>query len=132
MRRAIVALCAIAVFGSCAAAFADPPAFIILSTPKVFGSLSRAAVRFTHGDHAKLTGVSCLTCHHAYKDGKNILDISTLTPGNPAILCATCHTSPRDLETSYHQLCITCHDTAKAKGGVTGPRACGDCHTWDR
>ncbi len=108
------------------------PSFILLSNPKVFGALSRPPVRFTHGDHMNIQGVTCLTCHHVFKDGKNILDVSQLTVGNPALLCASCHTSPRDLEASFHELCITCHDTAKAQGKVTGPRTCGDCHTWEQ
>ncbi len=131
--KTIASFCALVAVGAFAAGgFADPPAVMILSKPQVFGSLSRPAVRFTHGAHAAIAGVSCLTCHHVYKDGKNVLDVSTLTVGNPAIQCATCHTRPRDLEQSFHQLCITCHDTAKAQGKVTGPRACGDCHTWNR
>ena len=133
MRKCIGALfCAAFAFAAATAAFTDPPVFIMLSKPQVFGSLSRPAVRFTHTDHANLQGVTCLTCHHVYKDGKNILDISTLTAGNSALLCASCHTSPRDLEMSFHQLCITCHDREKAQGKVTGPRACGDCHMWNR
>jgi hypothetical protein len=118
MSRKIAALiCVGFAWAACTpAVFADPPAFIMLSHPQVFGSLSRPAVRFTHGDHA-LQGVTCLTCHHV---------------GNPATLCATCHARPRDLEMSFHRLCISCHDTAKAQGKVTGPRACGDCHTLSR
>ncbi len=131
-RRAFFVLLAFAL-GTCAPAiFADPPAVLMLAKAKVFGSLSRPAVRFTHGAHGTIQGVSCLTCHHVYKDGKNVLDLAQLTVGNPAIRCETCHASPRDLESSFHKLCITCHDTAKAQGKVTGPRDCGDCHAWDR
>ena len=53
MSRHIAMLCAAAaLLLACAATvFADPPDLIILSKPGVFGSLSRAPVRFTHKDH---------------------------------------------------------------------------------
>lgn len=111
---------------------ADPPALITISDPKVFGSASRAPVRFTHKDHMSIDGVSCLTCHHVFKDGKNILDPRTIKEGDPSLQCAACHVKPRDLEAAFHQLCITCHDTAKRQGKVTGPRTCGECHAWSR
>jgi hypothetical protein len=112
--------------------FADPPDVIVLKKPQVFGSLSRSPVRFTHKDHAALDGVSCLTCHHDFKNGKNILDPGRLTPGDPSTQCATCHVGPRDLQMGFHQLCITCHDAEKKKGRVTGPRTCGECHAWQK
>ena len=112
--------------------FADPPDVIIFKKADVFGSLSRAPVRFTHRDHASLEGVSCLTCHHDFKNGKNVLDPGRLTPGDPSTQCAACHTAPVALEKSFHQLCITCHEAEKRKGRVTGPRTCGECHAWQR
>jgi hypothetical protein len=131
-RFAALLCAAFALAASAPAGFADPPAFITLSKPQVFGTLSRPAVRFTHGDHGNLQGVTCLTCHHVYKDGKNIQDIAALAAGNATLLCASCHATPRALEMSFHQQCITCHDAEKAQGRVTGPRACGDCHAWNR
>ena len=122
----------LALAASTPAGFAEPPAFITLSRPQVLGAPSRPAVPFTHRDHGNLQGVTCLTCHHVYKDGKNILDIAALAAGNTALLCASCHTTARALEMSFHQQCITCHDAEKAQGRVTGPRACGDCHAWSR
>ncbi len=99
-----------------------------IANPKVFGTPSRPAVRFTHAAHESLPGVSCLTCHHVFSRGKNILDPATLKAGDPSLQCATCHGKPGDLEARYHQLCVGCHDTAKRDFGVTGPRACGECH----
>ncbi len=112
--------------------FADPPAVIELSRPNAFGAPSRAPVRFTHADHMTLDGVSCLTCHHDFKNGKNILDPGRLVTGDPSLRCATCHTRPRDFQRVSHRLCIGCHDAEKRKGGVTGPRQCGECHAWKR
>jgi hypothetical protein len=112
--------------------FADPPDVIILAKPKVFGSLSRAPVRFTHGHHMGPGGADCLTCHHVYKNGKNVLDPATLTPDNAAVQCETCHVKPVSLQRAFHDQCITCHDTEKKQGRATGPRACGECHAWSR
>jgi hypothetical protein len=100
-----------------------PPVVMEIATPGVFVSPTRAPVRFTHEDHQSLDGVSCTTCHHVYKDGKNILDPSR---------CASCHAKPRQLRNAYHGLCITCHDAGKRTGGVSGPRTCGGCHAWNR
>jgi hypothetical protein len=125
MSRRLVMLCAAAalVLAFAAPVFADPPDVIILSKPGVFGSLSRAPVRFPHKDHGGLEGVGCLTCHHDFKDGKDVLD-----PGQ----CETCHVGPQALEKGFHQLCITCHNAEKKKGRVTGPRTCGECHAWHK
>ena len=101
-----------------------------LANPQVFGGLSRPAVKFTHAHHGTLPGVSCLTCHHVMVKGRNVLDISALKAGDPSLRCAACHTSARDLQIAFHQTCITCHDTRKAAGKVTGPRTCGECHVW--
>jgi hypothetical protein len=130
-RRLVMFRVAAALFLALAVpAFADPPDVIILSKPGVFGSLSRSPVRFPHGSHAALEGVSCLTCHHDFKNGKNVLDPGQLTPGDPSTQCTTCHVGPWALEKGFHQLCITCHDAEKKKGRVTGPRTCGECHAW--
>jgi hypothetical protein len=113
--------------------FADPPAAMKLSDPAVFVHPSRPAVRFTHADHAALQGVTCLTCHHVFEKGKNILDPSTIAvDADPSLACALCHISPQALQKAFHLGCITCHDTEKRKGGVTGPRTCGECHAWDK
>jgi hypothetical protein len=129
MRRMVGLLgAAVMLLGFSTRLAAEPPDIIILSKPKAFQSLSREPVRFTHGHHLSAKGVDCLTCHHVYKDGKNILDPSTLTPGNPAIRCETCHVTPASLQRAFHDQCITCHDTEKKHGRQTGPRACGECH----
>ena len=128
MRRLIPCAAALALI-VIAPAFADPPATITISETKVFGTLQRAAVEFTHGYHAH--GMDCLTCHHDFKDGKNILDPGRLTPGDPAARCATCHTSRAALEQAFHGQCITCHDKLKKPAGRPGaPRLCGECHAW--
>ena len=98
----------------------------------VFGTLTRTPVRFTHAEHQALNGVTCLTCHHVFRNGKNVLDPSTLKAGDPSLRCATCHATPKDLLAAYHKLCVACHDTAITRWGATGPRTCGECHPWQR
>lgn len=134
MSMRFVMLCAAAalLLAHAAPVFADPPDVIILSKPGVFGSLSRTPVRFTHRNHMSLEGVSCLACHHDFKNGKNVLDPGRLTPGDPSTQCAACHSGPQALQKGFHQLCITCHDAEKRKGRVTGPRTCGECHAWQK
>jgi hypothetical protein len=107
-------------------------ASVTLSDPAVFTTMSRPAVPFTHADHAALDGVSCLTCHHVYEKGKNVLDPGTLTAGDPSLRCATCHKTPADLQRVFHLQCITCHDAQKREGKITGPRQCGECHLWGK
>ena len=106
------------------------PAIITIENTKVFGSLGRAPVRFTHKGHMSIDGVSCLTCHHVIVKGRNVLDPKTLEQGAPSLRCAACHKKPADLEKVFHLQCISCHDAAKRQGKVTGPRACGECHAW--
>jgi len=130
MRRSLVALAALALI-AVAPAFCDPQETMQLSETKVFGTLHRAPVEFTHDAHAK--GMSCLTCHHEFKNGKNVLDPGRLTPGDPATQCATCHTTPAALQQAFHGECITCHDKLKKPAGRPGaPRLCGECHAWQR
>jgi hypothetical protein len=140
-RRLVLGAAAALLLAFAAPVFADPPDVIVLKKPQVFGSLSRSPVRFTHGDHTALDGVSCLTCHHDFQKGKkmplgtvaaNVLDPGRLIPGDPSTQCATCHVGARDLQKRFHQLCITCHDAEKKKGRVTGPRTCGECHAWQK
>ena len=129
MRRTVGVLWAAAVLlAFCAPLIAEPPDIIMLSKPNVFGSLSREPVRFTHGRHLDTKDVDCLTCHHDFKDGKNILDLATLWDNDAAIRCETCHEKPASLQKAFHYLCITCHDTEKKQGRQTGPRTCGECH----
>jgi hypothetical protein len=120
-------LCVSALFTFAAAAAGADPVFT-LADPKVFTSASRPWVKFTHADHQALPGVSCLTCHHDFVNGKNVLDPASLKEGDPSLRCSACHASPARLQNAFHDLCITCHDAEKSKGHVTGPRTCGECH----
>jgi len=133
MRRTITALAlsALGLLAAAAPALADPPAAVLLlSETRVFGTLRRAPVRFTHEYHAG--AMSCLTCHHDFKNGKNVLDPGRLTPGDPSTQCAACHVTPAALQQAFHGQCITCHDLQKRRGPPAAPRVCGECHVWQR
>jgi hypothetical protein len=130
--RARAVLVGIAMLMMAGGAIAAQDATFTLADPAVFGTLSRPGVHFTHADHQNLDGVTCLTCHHVFVKGKNVLDPSTLKQGDPSLRCATCHTKPADLERVFHLQCITCHDAQKRQGKVTGPRECGECHAWGK
>jgi hypothetical protein len=127
-----IALLACVLLAAIPVVCADPPAMITISETAVFTSPDRGPVRFTHGDHMALEGVTCLTCHHRFEDGKNVLDPATLEEDSSAARCATCHTTPARLQKAFHATCISCHDAEKRAGRVTGPRTCGECHPWKR
>ena len=129
-RRAGMLCVALAFIAAAPGLLPAQPAIVTIDNAKVFGSLGRAAVRFTHAEHMSIDGVSCLTCHHVMVKGKNVLDPKDLKEGNLSLRCASCHTKPADLERVFHLRCISCHDAAKRQGKVTGPRACGECHAW--
>lgn len=94
----------------------------------VFKSKSRSAVKFTHGSHMMLDGVSCSDCHHRFENGKNMIDSNELSDDNRAIYCRYCHAEPEKLKNSYHRLCIRCHNSMIKKNKAAGPRLCGECH----
>jgi hypothetical protein len=101
----------------------------------------RAAVTFPHELH--VGDLECLTCHHDYKEGKNILDDKKLTEDNPDIRCAACHDDNADigLQRAYHSQCMGCHRQFRIHrycltcgkrvwlaGSGLGPELCGECH----
>jgi hypothetical protein len=109
---------------------AEDAGIITLSGKPVIARPTRPPVRFPHEAHWGFEGLDCLSCHHEFKDGVNVLDMSVLAAGGPAIQCASCHRSAGKLQSSFHRLCIGCHETAAKKAKPTGPRSCGDCHPW--
>lgn len=72
----------------------------------------------------------CLSCHHKYEDGENVLEEDELEEDNPDIRCASCHNGSADLglQKAYHRQCIGCHDNLSDAGETTGPSLCGECH----
>lgn len=103
------------------------------------GAKQRPPVSFPHEMHFDLAE-DCLSCHHDYRDGENVLDEDLLMETEPdetmelnsmnrdglgPVSCVSCHgeeakTGPMD---AFHNQCISCHE---AEG--EGPVMCGQCH----
>jgi len=126
MNKFLAAVAALILF--VAADAADNVEVLPITNLHVFKKLSRPVVEFPHERHYTW-GMGCLDCHHSYSGDTNILDANELYPGSPAASCSTCHSTSRELERSYHRMCIGCHRDMKAKGRISyGPVLCGRCH----
>jgi hypothetical protein len=97
-------------------------------------------VKLSHKKHSdkeenKGYGVTCVECHHEYKDGKNVWK-----EGQPVKKCAECHdplktvkegdTKIYKLNLAYHKNCKNCHKALLKEGkSETAPfKKCNDCH----
>lgn len=109
------------------------PDKIVLDNSKVAGGRTRPAVTFPHNRHAE-AGLSCMDCHHIYKDGKNVLEEGALEEGKEGIRCSACHRSNSrlKLEQAFHDQCIGCHRKDLKENKKTGPHFCGGCHIKNR
>lgn len=109
------------------ALYAAIPEVVTIDNTAIYGKKERTPVKFSHAKHVKIKATGCADCHHTgeKKKGEPVKDES------PA-KCATCHPKPGDLMRAFHRQCINCHTTAKKEGKVTGPRLCGECHTWKK
>lgn len=90
---------------------------ISVNTMKTFGKLTEPEVRFPHDNHTDILiseGDACVRCHSS--EGKTI-NFSFMAPG------ASDRDSAMD---SFHDKCITCHETSETN---TAPVACRDCHS---
>ncbi|KIX11070.1 cytochrome c3 family protein [Dethiosulfatarculus sandiegensis] len=94
----------------------------------VFPKHRKPAVHFTHKKHSVDYKLKCDSCHHDYKDGKNMWK-----EGDKVQKCEACHTSPKknkgkllSLMNAFHKNCKACHkevgDPKKA------PTKCNGCH----
>ncbi|MFC1669722.1 cytochrome c3 family protein [Spirochaetota bacterium] len=104
---------------------------IILNNENIFIEKQRSPVSFPHKKH--MDSVDCRDCHHLYQDGKNVIKVSELKPGDPMVKCSNCH-GAEDVGNSYnlmdafHIQCIECHRKNNQEGLKTGPMLCGECH----
>ena len=101
---------------------------LILDNPDVFAKKKRPAVTFPHEMHMQM--IDCLSCHHDYLNGKNMLDEDMLEETDPAIRCASCHAGNPvvNLKDAFHQQCLGCHRQMRKSGQATAPELCGECH----
>jgi hypothetical protein len=91
----------------------------------VFKKHKKSPVVFPHVKHKAF---KCVTCHHEYKDGKNVWK-----EGQEVKKCGACHQFKKKgkmpkLEKAYHNLCIKCHKKFKKEKKKTGPTSCSKCH----
>ena len=93
----------------------------------LFNGPARGDVLFPHDRHYAW-GIGCLSCHHRYENGVNVLEIEELYRGGIDVSCASCHGTGRELERVYHRMCIDCHADFRSKGIKAGPVMCGRCH----
>ena len=104
----------------------------------LFTKPTKAPVEFTHKMHNEDYKVACESCHHVYKDGKNVWK-----EGDAVQKCDACHTEatiegekklPPDqqklnLKLAYHNNCQGCHQKLKKdKPDTKAPVTCTGCH----
>jgi hypothetical protein len=102
----------------------------ILINNQVYRPDRKGPVYFSHVEHAEGYVDACDSCHHDYKDGKNVWQ-----EGQPVQKCAACHDPQkrdgrvRKLNIAYHKNCKGCHRELAGEGGTQAPyRQCTDCH----
>jgi hypothetical protein len=104
------------------------PEFIRFNHLEKDGQKRYPPVTFSHESH--MEEIECLTCHHDYKDGENVLDEDDLEEGNSAATCTACHSMENcdDIQKTFHGLCMGCHIRSRKEGLPHGPRLCVECH----
>ena len=110
------------------AVFAAMPDIITINNTGIFKEKQRPPVKFSHAKHIKIKATGCADCHHTGEKKKGEPGPKGETPSK----CNVCHPRPDDLQRAFHRQCIDCHNKAKQEGKVTGPRLCGECHTWKK
>lgn len=121
----VLGVAVLAAFTLAYAANKAPDKDISIHSTDVFKSPKQTAVTFSHEKHKE---AKCTTCHHEYKDGKNVWQ-----EGQEVKKCSTCHKLEDNgkivkLEKAYHEMCQNCHKALKKEKKKTGPTACAKCH----
>ncbi|MDL1960840.1 MAG: cytochrome c family protein [Deltaproteobacteria bacterium] len=91
-----------------------------------FGIYKYPPAWFSHELHVEEYQVACSSCHHIYKDSKNIW-----TPENDIQKCSDCHgKSKQELTIAYHMKCWGCHKRAKEIHPIADvpTMECNRCH----
>jgi hypothetical protein len=96
---------------------------------KIYAADKKGPVTFHHIKHNKDYKVSCVQCHHLYKDGKNLWK-----EGDHVDKCVVCH-DPEErkgkairLQNAFHQNCKDCHKEVNKEGKKAPYTRCADCH----
>jgi len=124
--KPLLALALLAVFLAAPLAWSQDAIMMINS--ESLGKHERPLVRFTHEKHSKV--IKCITCHHDFDEYYN-------NTGPQEVKCSECHMAdPKSgdnqvpLQMAMHAKCKACHQGMMAKGNITGPTTCGQCHVW--
>lgn len=91
-----------------------------------FGSYTYPIVYFSHEVHSNEYQIGCKSCHHIYKNGKNVW-----TPEEQDKSCAECHNkSKAEAVNAYHMKCWGCHKRIKElySKADTPTSQCNRCH----
>jgi hypothetical protein len=92
----------------------------------------KGSVKLSHKKHNVDYKITCVDCHHVYKDGKNVWE-----EGDQVDKCSKCHdakkknkkTKAKKLQNAYHKNCKNCHKALAKEGKKTGPfKKCNKCH----
>lgn len=112
----------------CASISLGQPEEILLDNTDSFKGKQRSAVTFKHALH--MEGLECLSCHHRYENGENVLDEGELEDDTQNVKCAACHNgeAKTHLKKAFHHQCMGCHMGLRKQGRNTGPELCGQCH----
>jgi len=121
----VVGLALLAAFTLSYAANKVPDKDLVIHTTDVFKTTKQSPVTFSHAKHKD---AKCISCHHEYKDGKNVWQ-----EGQEVKKCGVCHKLEAQdkvvkLEKAYHDNCVGCHKKLKAEKKKGGPTACTKCH----
>lgn len=125
-RSALLILCMVFCYPS---VFLGQPETVLIDNSISFQSKQRSAVPFNHGLHMET--IECLSCHHRYENGKNVLDESELEKEvTKDVKCVSCHNqkTKTNLKEAFHHQCMGCHMNFRKTGRNSGPELCGHCH----
>jgi len=121
----VLGVAILAAFALAYAATKAPDKDITIHSTDVFTAPKQTPVVFSHEKHKE---AKCDTCHHEFKDGKNVWK-----EGQEVKKCSACHKLAEQgktlkLEKAYHDMCQNCHKALKKENKKTGPTACVKCH----
>ncbi len=102
----------------------EAPKFFYIESPFYQGKRLEPPVELTHLKHVEDHGLSCVDCHHEYKEGE------------PVQKCSECHKAEKTdevgvtMKEALHANCRGCHrELAKSNPETSAPYTCSSCHS---
>jgi len=89
----------------------------------------KGPVKFNHIKHNKEYKISCVECHHLYKDAVNLWK-----EGDRVNKCVVCHDPVEEkdkvvkLQDAFHKNCRDCHTEVSKEGKEAPHTKCTGCH----